>query len=35
MDPINMMDLTKIEELLARMKPDEIRDGLWMIGVFE
>jgi len=25
----------KMNELLARMKPEEIRDGLWMIGVFE
>ena len=29
------MDPAKMNELLARMKPEEVRDGLWMIGVFE
>ena len=29
------MDFTKIKDLVARLTPEEIRDGLWMISVFE
>ena len=29
------MDSVKMSELLTHLKPEEIKDGLWMIGVFE
>ena len=29
------VDPAKMNELLARMTPDEIRDGFWLVGVFE
>ena len=29
------MDLAKIEDYVARLTPEEIRDGLWLVSVFE
>ena len=29
------MDLSQVEEYVARLTPEEIRDGLWLVGVFE
>ena len=29
------MDAAGMDAILARLRPDEVRDALWLIGVFE
>ena len=31
---LSTMEPSKMNELLARMTPEEINDGLWLVGVF-